>query len=226
MARLARVVAPGAPHLVAQRGNRGQNVFFSDSDFELYKALLADGCRRAQTTVLAYSLLPDRVYLVLMPRSENGLRNALGESHRRYTREINMREGWRGFLWQGRFASFPMDATRLPACTRYVELAPVDAGLGKRARDWRWSSARAHLAGKNDDLVRVERLLAKVPNWRAFLSRGVTADERETFRSHESTGRPLGPAVFLSRLENRLGRKLAKQKPGPKTRPRFPENQE
>ena len=43
MARLARVVAAGAPHLVTQRGNRGQKVFFSDSDYELYLELLAEG---------------------------------------------------------------------------------------------------------------------------------------------------------------------------------------
>jgi putative transposase len=216
MARLARVVAAGAPHLVTQRGNRGQNVFFSDSDFELYKSLLADGCRLAHTAILAYCLLPDRVHLILTPRDEDGLRAALGESHRRYTRQINTREGWRGFLWQGRFASFPMDAAHILACARIVELAPVLAGLTKRARDWRWSSARAHLSGKNDELVRVEPLLTQVNDWREFLAEGANTEQRELFRSHESTGRPLGSPAFVGRLEKRLGRTLARQKPGPK----------
>jgi putative transposase len=216
MARLARVVAAGAPHLVTQRGNRGQKVFFSDSDFELYKTLLADGCRLSHTVIVAYCLLPDRVHLILTPRDKDGLRATLGESHRRYTREINTREGWRGFLWQGRFASFPMDATHLPACARFVELAPVLAGLATRARDWRWSSARAHLSGKDDELVRVEPLLARKSDWREFLAEGASADQRELFRLHESTGRPLGSPAFVSRLEKRLGRSLARQKPGPK----------
>jgi putative transposase len=218
MARLARVVAAGAPHLVTQRGNRGQKVFFSDSDFELYKSLLADGCRRAHTTMLAYCFLPDRVHLILVPRDEDGLRAALGESHRRYTREINTREGWRGFLWQGRFASFPMDAAHLPSCARFVELAPVHAGLAKRARDWRWSSARAHLSGKNDELVRIETPLTRTNNWREYLAEGAGPEQCELFRAHESTGRPLGPPAFVARLEKRLGRTLARQKPGPKPR--------
>jgi putative transposase len=216
MARLARVVAKGAPHLVTQRGNRGQNVFFSDADFELYQRLLAEGCRSARTAILAYSLLPDRVNLILVPRETGGLRAALGESHRRYTRAINAREGWRGFLWQGRFASFPMDAAHLPACARFVELAPVVAGLTKRARDWRWSSAHAHLSGQDDDLVRVESLLGRIGDWREFLAGGTTAEERAAIRSHESTGRPLGSPAFVSRLEKRLGRTLARQKPGQK----------
>jgi putative transposase len=216
MARLARVVAPGSPHLVTQRGNRGQKVFFGDADYEMYKSLLAEGCRLAHTAVLAYCLLPDRVHLILVPRDADGLRAALGEPHRRYTREINRREGWRGFLWQGRFASFPMDGAHLSACARFIELAPVLSGLVNRARDWRWSSARAHLSARDDELVRATQLLDRANDWRSFLAEGASDEEREAIRAHESTGRPLGSPAFVSRLEKRLGRALARQKPGPK----------
>ena len=98
MARLARVVAAGIPHLVTQRGNRGQKVFFGDDDYTLYKSLLTEGCRAAGTEVWAYCLMPDRVHLILVPSDEDGLRAALGEAHRRYTRHINLRKGWRGYL--------------------------------------------------------------------------------------------------------------------------------
>lgn len=216
MARLARVVSPGSPHLVTQRGNRGQKVFFCDDDYRSYLELLAEGCRRAHTSVWAYALLPNRVHLLLVPRDEDGLRAALGESHRRYTRAINSREGWTGFLWQGRFASFPMDQAHLPACARFVELTPVFAGLAKRARDWRWSSVRAHLAARDDETVRSAPLCERVGDWRAFLADGTSKEEFGTIQSHESTGRPLGSPAFVTRLEKRLGRTLARQKPGPK----------
>ncbi len=220
MARLARVVAAGVPHLVTQRGNRGQNVFFSDADYELYKSLLAEGCRAAPASVWAYCLLPDRVYLLMVPRDEDGLRAALGESHRRYTREINARKGWRGFLWQGRFASFPMDEAHLLRSAGFVELAPVREKLVRRARDWRWSSARAHLLARDDELVRVRPLLDRTEDWKRVLAEGVNGDAREAIRSHESTGRPLGAPAFISRLEKQLGRTLARQKPGPKPKTR------
>ena len=58
-----------------------------------------------------------------------GAGRAIGEAHRRYTRRINFREKWRGYLWQGRFASFVMDEPYLLAAARYVELNPVRAGL-------------------------------------------------------------------------------------------------
>ena len=83
------------------------------------------------------------------PSTDDGLRVALGEANRRYSRRIHFRQGWRGYLWQGRFASVPMDEAHLPACARYVALNPVRAGLVARAEDWRWSSARAHLDGNS-----------------------------------------------------------------------------
>jgi len=69
------------------------------------------------------------VHLIAVPKSEEGLRRAIGEAHRRYTRRVNFRKKWRGHLWQGRFASFVMDEPHLPACARYVEMNPVRAGL-------------------------------------------------------------------------------------------------
>jgi putative transposase len=218
MARLARVVAAGSPHLVTQRGNRGQKVFFSDSDYELYLELLAEGTHSARTAVWAYALLPDRVHLLLVPSDQDGLRAALGESHRRYTRAINERKNWRGFLWQGRFASFPTDETHVLSCAKFVETAPVLRKLAKRPRDWAWSSARAHLSGRDDDVVRAKPLLDRVDNWRNFLAAPLSEYDRETIRAHESTGRPLGSPSFVGRLEKRLGRTLARQKPGPKPR--------
>jgi putative transposase len=218
MARLARVVAPGIPHHVTQRGNRRQQVFFNDDDYAAYRALLAEGCRAAGVAVWAYCLMPNHVHLILTPSDADGLRAALGEAHRRYTRHVNLREGWRGYLWQGRFASCPMDEAHLLACARYVELNPLRARLARRARDWRWSSARAHLAGTDDGLVRVRPLLALAPDWPDFLAEGLDEADHEAIRAGERTGRPLGSARFVARLEKRLDRPLARRKPGPKAK--------
>src|SRR3984893_346773 len=100
MARLARGGAPGGAHHVTQRGNRRQAVFFGEEDYATYIGLLAAGCRAAGVAVWAYCLMPNHVHLVLVPSEADGLRAALGETHRRYTRHVNLREGWRGYLWQ------------------------------------------------------------------------------------------------------------------------------
>ena len=133
MARLARIVLPGIAHHVTQRGNRRLPVFFSDADRRLYLGLLQAGCERSGTRCLAWCLMDNHVHLVLVPQDADGLRGTLAEAHRRYTRAVNLREGWRGHLFQERFASYPMDDAHLMAAVRYVENNPVAAGLANAA---------------------------------------------------------------------------------------------
>ena len=217
MARIARAVAPGIPHHVTQRGNRRQQTFFNDEDFQSYLELMSEWCMKFQVEVWAYCLMPNHIHLIVIPERRDGLNLAIGEAHRRYTRRINFREGWRGHLWQGRFSSFIMEERYLLACTRYVELNPVRAGLVKKPEDWRWSSAGPHMKGKDDILVKTKPLLEMVNKpWENFLTFDVQEPEIELFRKHERTGRPLGVDSFIKKIELLLDRKLKPQKPGPK----------
>ena len=218
MARLARVIAAGIPHHVTQRGNRRMATFFRDQDYRDYITLMAQWCRTSGVEVWAYCLMPNHVHLIAVPDSEDSLRRGIGEAHRRYSRMINFREGWRGHLWQGRFSSFPMDEIYLLAAARYIEMNPVRAELVPDAESWPWSSVRAHLAGEDDGLVRVNPLLEIVGNWREFLGRISKGEEIKKIRRHERTGRPLGGENFIKGLESLLGRCLRPQKPGPKVK--------
>ena len=117
--RLARLVIAGLPHHITQRGNRRQQTFFNDGDYAAYLELMADWCREEGVAIWSYCLMmPNHVHLIAVPAVEVGLRRAIGEAHRRYTRRINFREKWRGYLWQGRFASFVMDGPHLLAAAR------------------------------------------------------------------------------------------------------------
>jgi putative transposase len=120
---------------------------------------------------------------------------------------------------------YPTDMTRLARAivpglphhvnARYIELNPVRAKLVSRAEDYPWSSARAHLLGRDDALVTAASLLARVPEWRTFLGADAKTDDDGMFRRHETTGRPLGADAFISHGENLLGRVLRRRKPGP-----------
>jgi putative transposase len=209
-------VVAGVPHHITQRGNRRQQTFFQDGDYALYLSLLGEWCHSCGVAIWAYCLMPNHVHLVAVPESGEGLRRGIGEAHRRYTRAINFREGWRGHLWQGRFASFVMDEKHLLLAVRYVELNPVRAKLCRAPWRWPWSSAPAHVAGRDDGLVRVGPLLERVDDWRAFLLEGLGAEEAEILRRHERTGRPLGEPSFLERIEQSLGRVVRPNRRGPK----------
>lgn len=218
MARLARIVAPGVPHHITQRGNRRQRTFFNDDDYRAYRALMAEWCAARGVAVWAYCLMPNHVHLIATPETAEALARAIGEAHRRYTRRINEREDWTGFLWQGRFASCPLDETHLLTAARYVEQNPMRAHLVRRAEDWPWSSARAHLAGRDDELVTVKPLLEIVPDWASYLETPTPEPALDAIRRHQRTGRPLGGETFIDALEVSLGRKVRPRKRGRKSR--------
>lgn len=216
MARWARVVVPSVPHHVTQRGTRRQPVFFRDDDYRVYLQLLREWCDKEAVAVWAYCLMPNHVHLIAVPETEAGLARAIGEAHRRYTRRVNFREDWRGYLWQGRFASCPMDEHYLLAAVRYVERNPVRARMVRHAWDYRWSSAAAHVRGEDDELVKVGPMLDRVAEWQEYIGREPSKSEMNALRLHNRTGRPLGSEDFLTKLEKVLGRALRPQKPGPK----------
>jgi REP element-mobilizing transposase RayT len=113
MARLPRIVIPGLPHYVTQRGNRRSQVFFEEGDYELYLDLLGEAAVRSGTEIWCYCLMPNHVHLVAVPSDKDGLRQTFADAHRRYTGYINARSRATGHLWQGRFGSVVMDEAHL-----------------------------------------------------------------------------------------------------------------
>jgi putative transposase len=218
MARLARVVIPGVPHHVTQRGNRRGQTFFEDADYALYRDLLGEAAAKARSEVWAYCLMPNHVHVILTPSDEDGLRRTFADLHRRYTATINARHRWTGHLWQGRFGSVAMDDAYLVAAARYVAMNPVRARLVERPEDWRWSSVAAHLAGEDDGVVRVRPVLERTGDFRAFLGNDEDTPAYAALRQAETTGRPLGAAAWIEAIEHQTGRTLAPQKRGPKSK--------
>lgn len=142
------------------------------------------------------------MHLIAAPDAAAGLARAVGETHVRYTRMINRREGWTGYLWQGRFSSLPMDDDYLRKCIRYVGLNPVRAGLVDRAGDWLWSSVPAHVENRFDPLIvrgPVERAVAG--DMAEFFAVDVGELDRQVLRRASVEGRPLGSADWMKALK-------------------------
>jgi len=218
MARLARVVIPGVPHHVVQRGNRRQRVFFSEADRVEYLRILKQQSDSFGLRIWAYCLMDNHVHLIVVPEVENSLARGVGETNRLYTRRINFSKGWKGYLWQGRFSSYPLDEKYLYNAVRYVERNPVRAKIVKTATEYRWSSARSHKEKKEDGLLEKFSLTDEIGDWDAYLEQKEDKEDLAIFRSYEKTGRPLGGGDFIRRLEGISGRILHKRKPGPKGR--------
>ena len=104
------------------------------------------------------------------------------------------------------------------AALRYVALNPVRARLVKRAQDWRWSSTRALVSGRDDGITALAPVRKMVPRFAELLAPPPGPGEFDRLRAAESIGRPLGDDRFLSRLERLTRRRLKPLKRGPKPR--------
>ncbi len=219
MAKQARMIVPGVPHHVTQRGNRRERIFLHPGDEAVYLDLMTTQLRRRGVACWAYCLMPNHVHLILTPDDETGLALAVGEAHRRYTGFVGARGGWTGHLFQGRFGSVAMDEDHLMAAFRYVALNPVKAGLVAQAADWPWSSAAAHIAGQSTAHVCVEPAQERIGDFASFID-GKAADEARwaDLLKAEVIGRPVGAKDWVRALEARLGRPLSPQRRGRKPR--------
>jgi putative transposase len=218
MARIARVVIPGHPHHIIQRGNRRQKVFFNDDDRKAYLDYLRIYAKPAGIHFWAYCLMDNHVHMIAAPGRESSFAQGFAEAHRRYTRMINFREKWRGYLWEGRFKSYPLSEFHLYAAIRYAERNPVRAKIVKNAWDYSWSSAKAHTFQQKDPLLDNNFLISEMKNWKSFLSEDDEPANIHLFKAHENTGRPLGDTKFIKTIESITKRSLHKQKPGPKNK--------
>ena len=210
MARMARAVVPGYPHHVTQRGVRSMPVFFSDEDRRRYVELLAANAERFGLEFWAWCLMTNHVHFLVVPKAADSLARGIGDAHRRYTRQINLREGVRGHLFQERFRSYavPRDAHAV-AVGRYIELNPVKGGLVARAEDYAWSSARYNVGESDADALVFKRALGELAApWAEVLRDGEKDAERRRIELHSGTGRPMGEEKWVRGLERRLERRL------------------
>ncbi len=206
--RRARIVFPGVPHHVTQRGNHRERVFFGNGDPEAYLCLLHAHARRQNLAIFAYCLMPNHVHLVVVPSSPDGMHRAMRAVHSQYAQRINRMRDTTGHLWQGRYFSSPLDARYFVNAIRYVERNPVSGRLVSKAEDYAWSSAAAHCGLRADPLLesrQLSRALAGIANWSSWLSQGVAKDCRDLLRRNGRRNLPCGSDEFIAELERSAG---------------------
>jgi len=212
MPRQARVVFPNIPHHIIQRGNRREDVFFSDNDRKQYLEWLKEYCKEHKVEILAYCLMTNHIHLIAVPTTEDGLQKVLKPLHMRYAQKINRERGWKGHFWQGRYFSSPLDGEYLLFATRYIERNPIRVKKVRKAENYKWSSARGHCGTAQDDiLTKKMKWLNKyegIDNWRQWLSIKEEKEKTDLIRRNTEKGIPTGSGRFIRRLEKLADRVL------------------
>ncbi len=216
MPRIARIIAPGYPHHITQRGNNRAAVFLDDEDRQTYLDIFANYAGKYSLQVWAYCLMDNHVHLLVVPGAEESLARGIGLTNQVYTQYLNRKLGRSGRVWQNRFFSCIVDSQEyLWSVARYIESNPVKANIITAAEDYRWSSARAHLLGTSDKLL-------SQPDWFETTERKAYADfmietdldTDNAIRTATSTGRPFGSELFIDEMEFKMNRTLRPKKPG------------
>ena len=217
MARRARLVIPGLPHYIQQKGYDESPLFFSKSDGETYQRILKTCCASAGLQILGYCFMPDEIHLLAVPQNKESLRKGIGDSSRQYARFINesgkMPPENDGTLWADRFHSCPLQDKYTHHALHLIEWTPVLAGEVKVPYHWHYSSARIREQGEFDDLLSLHPLLKHV-DWQALRAKKPSYLQMDLIYSHINTGRPLGDEAFIASLEQKLGKRLRPRKRG------------
>ena len=214
MPRRARLVVPGLPHHVTQRGVDGLAIFRDDIDRRRFCHLLKDACTRHAVGVHAYVLMGNHVHLLLTPTRADSLGRAMKRCGQLYAREFNRRHGRTGTLVQCRFhSSIVQNGRYFLEVLRYIELNPVRAGIVQDPRDHAGSSVHVHVGDAVDPLVSVHpeflRLgstaTARSETYSRWLAAGTSRDQLASIRAHVLQGRAFGDEGFGARISATTG---------------------
>lgn len=223
MARLARLVLPGYPHHIIQRGNNRQPIFGCKDDYETFLDLVEQSARKFEVSVHAYVLMSNHFHLLLTPQTGEGVPLMMQALGRSYVRHFNRTQQRSGTLWEGRYRSTLIQSERyLLACMAYIDLNPVRAGLVAQAADYPWSSF-AHYAGQRlDKFITPHDLMWELGNtpfareaaYVELIGAGINTHQQNALTDSALSGWALGEPDFVADLQKRTNRRVAKGSAG------------
>jgi putative transposase len=235
MARLSRLVIPGHPHHVVQRGNNRQPLFFDPDDQRLYLEALREASRVHSVAIHAYALLESEVQLLATPSDGSGLSKMIQSLGRRYVAAFNRRHERSGSPFDGRYRATVVDsADWFVKCMVFIETAPARAAAAVTSASARpqavggtgpvvpVSSAPHHLGRLTDPMIWEHPNYWSIGNtpfereaaYKLLLEQGLDAQALSMIQRSIDKGWPLGSPQFVAALAHHTTRRLVPLKRG------------
>lgn len=226
MPRRPRLIYPGVPLHIIQRGNNRQACFFSDDDYHCYLDWLRQYAGENDCSIHAYVLMTNHVHLLMTPGTAEAAGALMKQLGQRYVQYVNRTYRRSGTLWEGRFRScLTQEEDYVLSCYRYIELNPVRTGMVEHPAEYPWSSYRANAQGEISSVLKehplytslgadeTERHSAYRELFRYELDPGVI----DEIRTATNGNYVLGNSRFQAQIAMALGRRVV---PGKSGRPR------
>lgn len=223
MARLPRLIVPGQPHHVIQRGAGQQPIFLDTDDYLMFLRYLKKGARQFKVAIHAYVLMSNHLHLLASPADATGLARTMQWIGRYYVPYFNVKYARTGTLWQGRYKTAVIDSERyFLLCSRYIELNPVRAGIVAAPGDFRWSSYRHHVGLAHDPLITEHPLYWALGNtpfareavYQHLVDQTVSAQDATALTEATLKGWAIGSESFKKALEKDVRQRVTPVKAG------------
>ena len=232
MPRGPRCLLPGVACHITPRGVDRRETFSSGDDRHTYLGLLRQNLEDTNVRILAYCLMSNHVHPIAVPGRPDSTSVLMRRVHGRYAQYYNAHSGRTGHLWQNRFFGCMLAASHLWSAVAYVERNPLRARMVRRAEDYVWSSAIAHVTGGDGSGLldmnwwRDWRLKAGREDWREVLNRPIPVAGQENpaddpvvrLRACTYAERPFGDEAFVDEMSRRFGRYWNRGRPNRRSR--------
>jgi putative transposase len=214
MPRTSRAIIAGGCYHLLNRGNQRATVFHSAEDYSQFLALVFRAQQRLELPILAASLMPNHVHLVVQPASAEDIARWTHWVFTTHVRWYHARYATTGRVWQGRYKAFPAQSDHhLLTVMRYVERNALRANLVERAEDWPWGSLQWRLAGR-PPLPLAQSPVALPSYWRHLVNEPQTAAELAAIRTSVNRQRPFGDAEWVKATASDLSLEQSLSPPG------------
>lgn len=223
MPRKPRIVLPGHPVHIIQRGNNRNATFYTDDDYRFYLEALHQASKHYQCAIHAYVLMTNHVHLLMTPMTEGSVSSVMQSIGRRYVRYINKTYKRTGTLWEGRFKhSLIQDNFCYLNCSRYIELNPVRAEMVARPEDYPWTSYHHNAQGQVNPLIQPHALYLalgqskdeRIQNYHALFKAHIEPDILDAIRKATNKDQVLGNNKFKEEIEKMLNRRITSYEHG------------
>jgi putative transposase len=215
MPRKARLLVPGCPHHIVQRGHNRNTVFVADEDYQFYLENLFEWKVKLGIKVYAWCLMTNHVHLIVEPGNDASTISALMKRLAgRQSAFVNKLEKRTGSLWDGRFKASPIQRDEyMLSCIRYVEMNPVRANMVAGPRQYRWSSYRERMGLENKERLDLDQMYlsladsedARRARYKEYVRQGISDKEIKLIRNSLQRNKLTGDDRFTEEILQRIG---------------------
>lgn len=217
MPRKPRMYLPGVPCHIIQRGNNRDATFFAEQDYQFYLECLRDAKDKYNVDVHAYVLMTNHVHLLMTPSTKESISLVMQSVGRRYVQYVNLEYRRTGTLWESRHKASIVDAEHyLLACSRYIELNPVNANMVKHPADYKWSSYKRNAQGEPDVVISSHEIYSRLglsnddrrQAYSSLFETNINREDVQVIRNATRFSMPTGDSRFKQQIEQMLNRKV------------------